>query len=757
VGDVLSFTSSATFEGSLPAYDWKINGTSAGTGATFSSFTLANGDQVSCVLTSNYLCANAPTATSNTITVAVVAAPQVDAGNNLTTCGTTAYTFPAGATSSNTASIVWTENGAGSITAGANTLTPTYTPAAGDIGQTITFTLTGNGNGPCAAVADNLTLQVTPLILYYTDADGDGFGNPLSSPVASCTPVAGRVADNTDCCDTNANINPMCEWWADADGDGTGGFIYQIGCISGCSGTAQTIPYYPAALANGGAPYRIDCDDNNASIEPGNAEICGNLVDDNCNVTIDEGCSGIVNDGFAFASLMNVNNTNAYYPNCQNTNGSVLNADISGEGNPANVLVGGGRDSWYRFVAPATAARIRVVPTGFDAVIELRTAAHPAGQVDVENANATVGGTEIMNVSGLTIGQTYYLAVRNYNATTGGTFTICVSPLMPSGCGSAQPAGGFSLCDAFKAVYRGATSYTFNFTGAGGTAPTPFVTTSATIANGLLTLSNPLLALRNGGIYNIRVDANYTLLNGVGVADPTITILGPTTNCLNRTIAAAPLLEVRSMQRCPATLFRSSYLAAVSITGNSNACSAIAYNYRFTRVTDCTGATTSGSPFVVTTSNASPFLLLNTAFPNSTYPLPNLGYWRVEVAPVFSYGATAYGPPQVIQVNNTASSTMLPEEAIAAERSETIAANIELYPNPGDGARVIVSVPSEMPITQWAIFDELGRKVEGYQVIPMDDVHYELVFDNALAAGLYYITWQADGEMQNRKWVVNGK
>ncbi|MFM7725503.1 MAG: hypothetical protein ACKO7B_02280, partial [Flavobacteriales bacterium] len=48
-GDVLNFTSSATFEGSLPTYDWKINGTSAGTGPTFSSFALANGDQVSCV------------------------------------------------------------------------------------------------------------------------------------------------------------------------------------------------------------------------------------------------------------------------------------------------------------------------------------------------------------------------------------------------------------------------------------------------------------------------------------------------------------------------------------------------------------------------------------------------------------------------------------------------------------------------------------------------------------------------------------
>ncbi|MFM9005720.1 MAG: MopE-related protein, partial [Flavobacteriales bacterium] len=539
-GDVLNFTSSATFEGSLPTYDWKINGTSAGTGPTFSSFALANGDQVSCVLTSNYQCANAPTAASNTLTITVVAAPQVEAGSNMTTCGTAPYPFANGASRSNTAASLWTHNGLGTIT-NASTLTPTYTPASGDVGTTVTFTLTGNGNGPCAAVADNVTLQITPLTLYYIDSDSDGFGNPLSSPVASCTPVAGRVADNTDCCDSNADINPMAEWWADVDGDGVGGFIFQMGCISGCSGFAQTIPYYPGA--HGGAPYSIDCDDTQATSYPGASEICGDLVDNNCNITIDEGCSGIINDGFAFATLLNVNNTNAYYPNCQTTNGSVINADISAEGNPANVsaTVGSGRDSWFRFVAPSTAAQIKVVPSGFDAVIELRTAAHPSGQIDVENVNNTIGGTEIMNVSNLTVGQTYYVAVRNYNATSVGTFTLCVAPIRASGCATTQPLAGLSLCSTFKAVYRGATSYTFNFTGTGGTAPTPYATTSATVNNTtIISLNTPSLALRNGGVYNVRVDANFTLLNGAGVADPMITLQGV---ACSRTIAAAPPME----------------------------------------------------------------------------------------------------------------------------------------------------------------------------------------------------------------------
>jgi hypothetical protein len=681
----------------------------------------------------------------------IVTPPQVDAGSDMTTCGITPFTFANGATNSNTTSIVWAENGAGSITAGGNTLTPTYTPAVGDYGNTVTFTLTGFGTSPCAEIADNVTLQVSGLTLYYTDADSDGFGDPLSSPVASCAPVAGRVADNTDCCDTNANINPMCEWWADADGDGVGGFIYQIGCISGCSGPAQTTPYYPAAPSNGGAPYPIDCNDEAASAYPGAAEQCGNTVDDDCDGIVDEGCSGIANDEFANANSIQVNTSNTFYPNCVAIAGTLLNADPSTEANPANVASGAGRDTWFQFIAPSSAARIRVVPAGFDALIELRTAAHPVGQVDVENANNAVGGTEIMNVAGLTAGQTYYIAVRNYNNTAGGTFSICVSPLMPSGCGTAQAVGGLSLCSSFKSIYRGATSYTFNFTGTGGAAPTPFATTSAT-SSGIMPLSNASLALRNGGVYNVRVDANYVLPNGVGAMDSPIVIQG--TVC-SRTIAAAPLVEVRSSQRCPVTLNRSALLVGAAVTGGTNACGAISFNYRFTRVTDCTGTTTIGSPFVVSSTGSTPYLSLNIAFPNGIYPLPNLGYWRVEIAPVFSYGATAYGPARVIQVNNTALSSMLPETAQLDERAEDLDATMSVYPNPGNGEHAIVYAESELPITQWSVFDELGRKVEGYQVTNLNGTQYEFVFNNTLANGLYYIHWLADGELKSARWMVS--
>jgi nitrous oxidase accessory protein NosD len=57
---------------------------------------------------------------------------------------------------------------------------------------------------------------------FYRDADNDGFGNPLIT-VQACTPPAGYVADNTDCNDSNAAVNPgateVCDGF-DNDCDG---------------------------------------------------------------------------------------------------------------------------------------------------------------------------------------------------------------------------------------------------------------------------------------------------------------------------------------------------------------------------------------------------------------------------------------------------------------------------------------------------------------------------------------------------------
>jgi hypothetical protein len=71
-GDNATFTATPTNEGASPTYQWRVNGGNVGTNSnTFSSTTLANGDIVTCVLTSNAACTTTSTATSNGITMTV--------------------------------------------------------------------------------------------------------------------------------------------------------------------------------------------------------------------------------------------------------------------------------------------------------------------------------------------------------------------------------------------------------------------------------------------------------------------------------------------------------------------------------------------------------------------------------------------------------------------------------------------------------------------------------------------------------------
>lgn len=68
-GTSVTFTATPTNGGTTPSYQWKKNGTNVGTNSTtYTITTLSNNDVVTCVMTSNAICANPTTATSNSIT-----------------------------------------------------------------------------------------------------------------------------------------------------------------------------------------------------------------------------------------------------------------------------------------------------------------------------------------------------------------------------------------------------------------------------------------------------------------------------------------------------------------------------------------------------------------------------------------------------------------------------------------------------------------------------------------------------------------
>lgn len=164
------------------------------------------------------------------------------------------------------------------------------------------------------------------------------------------------------------------------------------------------------------------------------------------------------NDDCATAIALTVNSS------CVSIQGTTQGATQS-----ANAASCGGKsddDVWYSFVATATDATIALTnaSVGFNPVLDLRSGACNGTTItcsDVSNTN----GNEIINATGLTIGQTYYLRVygfaeASYSAT--GTFNICVTDLCAA-IVSYNVTGGGSICQGSPGLAVGLSNSDLGF------------------------------------------------------------------------------------------------------------------------------------------------------------------------------------------------------------------------------------------------------------------------------------------------------
>jgi hypothetical protein len=79
-GNYVLFTATPVNGGATPGYQWKVNGSNVGTGLSTYTYVPSYNDQVSCVMTSSATCPTGSPATSNVITMIIVATNQTVTG-----------------------------------------------------------------------------------------------------------------------------------------------------------------------------------------------------------------------------------------------------------------------------------------------------------------------------------------------------------------------------------------------------------------------------------------------------------------------------------------------------------------------------------------------------------------------------------------------------------------------------------------------------------------------------------------------------
>ena len=477
----------------------------------------------------------------------------------------------------------------------------------------------------------------------------------------------------------------------------------------------------------------------------------GELTSASLTQTVTPACPVVGTTDSPDGATLVYSSVNSYYPNCSTISGTTVGATNSTES-----ATGTGPDRWYRFVALSSGVSITLTSSVNDDIIELYEkvgSAYVLMSGGTENAGTGAGDFERLNYSGLTPGTTYYVSAGAASGSTGGAFTLCIQHLMPGGCAYTQPVAGFNLCSSFKSIFRGSPSqgvtYAFNFAGVGGGATG---TTTLSGTNGLITLSNSTLGLRYGGVYDVTVNVSYALENSVSGPE-VVTVNGAATGtCNDVTIAAQPAVEVRSSQRCPATLFRSTFLNAVRVTGTA-ICGVLNYTYEFTPVVSCTNDTLAGLPVEFTTVGSSPYLQLGVLPAGAA-----AGAWNVRVRPNFTYGTGAYGPVQRILVSGTAASSgMLAEEEVAQadERAFEVNATASIYPNPSNGDMIAINFTDlTSNQVQVRVMDAMGREVFRSAYSVEGSLNQIITFNQTLAAGMYMVEMTDGTHVVSERMIV---
>ncbi len=245
-GNVVFFTASPVNPGSSPVFQWKVDNQNAGSNSAYFAFTPSHGNVISCILTSNALCATSNPATSPDLIMNVT--QSITAGLTVTpsanpVCPGTPVTFTAAPVSGITSPLYQWHVNSVPVT-GATNGTHTYTPSNNDV---ISCVL--NSGSPGCVTGLPVTAQVTMMV---------NATNPLSVQV---TPSNNPVCENTTVSLStnviNGGTSPQFQWF-----------------INNNAVTGATNSFYSYAPAHNDQVYcRVTSNAPCVSGSPGNSDI----------------------------------------------------------------------------------------------------------------------------------------------------------------------------------------------------------------------------------------------------------------------------------------------------------------------------------------------------------------------------------------------------------------------------------------------------------------------------------------------------
>ena len=203
-GTNVTFTPTPTNGGLAPTYQWRVNGVNVATGPTYSSTALAQGNTISCVMTSNASCLTTTTATSNTISMNVTTrvTPTHSITNDVpvtNVCEGTTLFFTALSRYGGTPTFQWKVNG---VNVGSNSTFIFFTPSNLKNNDVVSCTMTSTLSCVTTTTVNSNTIQVG--IISKVPTAVTILGSPSVNRKSTITLTANP---------TNGGPTPYYEWY----------------------------------------------------------------------------------------------------------------------------------------------------------------------------------------------------------------------------------------------------------------------------------------------------------------------------------------------------------------------------------------------------------------------------------------------------------------------------------------------------------------------------------------------------------------